>query len=99
MIPVLLTIVLLLVISSAWIFGVKCLFSPGFLFEPLDLACDEGKVPHWLLKPLWRCPPCMSSVHGSVIYFFFLYGDFGPILWLPFIVCLAGLNYFLIQLS
>ena len=22
----------------------------------------------WALKPVYRCPPCMSSIHGAIVY-------------------------------
>lgn len=91
MIEELLTIGLVLIGSSAWIFGVHCLLSDGYLLGELGRINDE-RLPNWLNKVLWRCPPCMASFHGTVIYMIFL-TDFGFILWLPFIVCLCGFNY------
>lgn len=26
---------------------------------------------HWIFKPLWGCPPCMSSIWGTAIYWIF----------------------------
>lgn len=50
-----------------------------------------------MLKPLFMCEVCMSSVYGSIIYWLFLY-ILGPlsvvniVLWPFTIVAIAGLN-------
>jgi hypothetical protein len=48
----------------------------------------ERHVPEWLTKPMYDCPPCMASVHGSLWWALFQPFSF----WLlPFyIVCLSG---------
>ena len=92
----LLVLLFMIPISSAWIFGVKCLFSPGYILESLAIRMEED-CPRGLNKPLFLCPPCMASIHGSFIYLTILSHDYGLILWIPFVVCLAGFNYFIIQ--
>lgn len=76
----------LLLIASACIFGVHCVFSSGYIFNH-ELF---NKLPDAIYKPLIGCPPCMASVHGLAIGLF----QFG-FSWkvFPFIVCLCGLNY------
>jgi hypothetical protein len=84
----------LIIISSMWIMGFHVLFRSGFLLSRAGDYMDT----HWSLwinKPLWRCPPCMASVHGTLI--FFTLPEQGLLLWVFFIVCLAGFNYFLTQ--
>jgi hypothetical protein len=39
-------------------------------------------LPKWAIKPLFDCPPCMASVHGTWIHF--ILG--GTLFWWPFFV-------------
>jgi len=79
---------LLLVLTSLWIFGFRTLFQEDMILEKLgnklwgeslQYAADEkyhptgGWLPVWFCKMLFQCPPCMASVHGS--YSFFLLFD------------------------
>ena len=49
-----------------------CFNWQGMIFEPLayhiESICYRYHVPHYLLKPLWSCPTCMSSFWGLVFY-------------------------------
>lgn len=72
-------VVLMLIFNSLWIMGIHKLF----YFEQMDGSVDEYSksvlwyphyrlslvVPRFWLKPLFACPPCMSSVHSLYIYF------------------------------
>lgn len=83
--------ILLLIIGVAWIWGVHCMFSDGYVFGPLHRNLAEIGLPKWISKPLFGCPPCMGSIHGfmiSVIYY-----DFHIYLVMPYMVCLCGLNF------
>ena len=86
----------LLSLSSLWTLGINSLFQEDMILERLGQWQDEN-LPLWANKPLWRCPPCMASFHGSVIYLTFAVGEFGLWLWVPFVVCLAGLNYIIVN--
>jgi hypothetical protein len=59
-------------IMGLWI----CFNWQGMIFEPLAYSIEElcyiYRLPHYLLKPLWSCPTCMSSFWGLVFYM--LYG-------------------------
>lgn len=87
---------ILLSLSSLWIMGVNSLFQEDMILEKLGQWQDEN-LPVLVNKPLWRCPPCMASFHGSVLYCLFLCGDYGLLLWLPFVICLAGVNYLIVN--
>lgn len=39
----------------------------------------------------------MASFHGSVIYLLVLVGEYGVWLWVPFVICLAGINYVIVN--
>jgi hypothetical protein len=80
-----------LIYASLFIWGIKCLFSEGFIFY-----FDKSHWPSWVKKPLLTCPPCMSSVYGTL---WFLYMETGGVMaWVQFCVMLCGLNYFITQL-
>ena len=55
-------------IMGLWI----CFNWQGMIFEPLayhmEEFCYTHHIPHYLLKPLWSCPTCMSSFWGLVFY-------------------------------
>jgi len=85
-------LLLLLFLGVAWTWGVKCLFSDNMLLESIAVQA-RMKLPGYVTKPLFDCPPCMASIHGTLIYFA-LYG--GNIwLWGLYCVMLCGLNYIL----
>lgn len=85
---------LLLILTSLWCFGVKTLFSEGFLLERVgDWAWGKSE---FLSKPLFQCPPCMASVHGGLAYIFFYDGPYGMSIF--FLICLCGLNYLITQI-
>lgn len=74
-----------LIVSSLWIWGIH-----GF-FQLTGFSDSFNWLPSWITKPLWDCPPCESSVHGTAIFFIFTNFDF--MLWPVFCICLCGLNY------
>lgn len=49
---------------------------------------DPGSDGAFICKPLFACPPCMASVHGTLAWFF--WGGGSIQWWIPFIVCLCG---------
>jgi hypothetical protein len=57
-----------LAIMGLWI----CFNWQGMIFEPLSYSiegfCYKYGLPHYILKPLWSCPTCMSSFWGAVFY-------------------------------
>lgn len=105
MIEQLLTPLLVLILASAWTFGFHVVMKYFVLLYILNWDIDNdwdklGKWTKFVLKPAFACPYCMSSIHGSIIYFWFL----GPIfsieyeftMWIPFCICLAGINYVIV---
>jgi hypothetical protein len=84
----------LLLIGCLWIWGVNYLFKKGeilgFIGEYL-----RARVSKWILKPLFNCPACQSSLHGTLIYFI---SGIGPLyLWPVFCICLVGINHIIIE--
>ena len=82
-----------ILLTVFWIYGVNCVFAEGFIFERVgDWIAD--RVPQWVTKPLFDCPACMSSVHGTISFFIFN-GDF--MLWPVFCVCVCGVSYIILK--
>ncbi len=66
------------------IIGIFTLFLPGMLLGWLGDAWHK-RLPKMIQKPLYDCPPCMSSVHGTWIWLA-MGGSIEPML---IIFCLA----------
>lgn len=78
------------VVALAWQWGVSYCFRSDEVF---------GKAGDWMRKhwhknintPLFDCPYCLSSIHGSAFFWFFL-NEYNWYLWPVFIVGLTGLG-------
>lgn len=71
-----------------WIFGIYTLFEKGMILGRLG---DWGAklMPKWATKPLYDCPSCMASFHGTIIWF----GTNGDLWrWPIFCIVLCGCN-------
>lgn len=93
-----------LVIASAWCVGshtlaVKLLIEEAFATTSEQFWDSLSRKQKLIHKPLWACPACMASVHGTVMYFAYTapHTGYNLILWITFCVCLCGLNYFVSQ--
>lgn len=68
------------------IVGVWTAFGRGMIFGWLGDAWEK-RLPAVLGKPLFSCPPCMSSTYGTAVWM--LTG--GTIdWWIPFVLALCG---------
>lgn len=85
---------LLLIVTSLWCIGVWNAFDENMVFGSSRKYID--KWPSWIRKPLVDCPPCLASIHGFASYTIFHGLD---LMVIPFIVCLSGLNYIVIQIT
>lgn len=79
-----------LLIVTAWIWGVKAIFTDPFIFWKVGKWMDEN-VYNLISKPLIRCPVCMSSIHGT--YFFLYFDNNGIMNWALFVISLAGISF------
>ena len=70
------------------IIGVWTLFGKGMLLGWLGDIWDR-RLPEVLQKPLYSCPPCMSSVWGSAVWF--LLGGGFEVMWTVFCLALCGI--------
>lgn len=95
--------ILLIFIASVWIWGIRCIFSEGYIFENAGRWLED-KLPIWLFKPLIGCSACMASVHGSLWWWVVgmviipvLTPVFAIICWFIFCICLCGLNFMILE--
>jgi len=93
----------LLLIGTFWIWGVNFIFKKGQIFEYIGEAW-RYTLPKWITKPVIDCQACMSSIHGTIIYFLGLYTNFLTIagfrwllFWPMFCICLSGINHIIIE--
>jgi hypothetical protein len=97
------TFILLIIVAVAWIWGIKCIFSTGHIFQK---AGDwvENNLHEWVYKPTIGCQACMSSIHGTL--WFWTYGIVvlnaetllsKVILWIVYLLCLCGVNFMLLE--
>jgi len=77
-----------LLIGNLICVGIWTCFGTGMILGWLG-DIWERRLPNAINKPLWMCPPCMASVHGSWVCWMFI-GDIN--VWIPFCLALCGLN-------
>lgn len=82
-----------LLVGTAWIWGIKAITTHPFIFWRLANNIEHfgGK---WICKPLFRCPVCMSSFQGTVL---FAFSGLPIYLWPVYIIALAGIQFLLIE--
>ena len=81
-----------IVITVLVIWGIKGITSWPFIFYKIADNL-EVRLPSWIIKPLFGCPVCMSSVWGT--YFFFYFDYIGVMNLIVFVLSVAGVNYLL----
>lgn len=77
-----------LALASLYILGVWTLFQPKMLLQEFGdwLTWFLGRM---AVKPLFSCPMCMASLHGTLIWF--LTGGGLSWVWPLFVLSLCGL--------
>jgi len=94
-------ILLLLIANSLYIFGIYT--ATDYRIDTEGRPCDkmalwwlsyytERAIGPWWSKPLFLCPACMASVHGT--YFYFIFSEKNILIYPFYVVILAGLNSF-----
>lgn len=78
----------LLFLTSLWIWGFHGFMQLTGLSKKLNCYLPEN-----VCKPLFDCPPCCSSIHGTISFILFYHDINLFLLWPTFIFCLCGLNY------
>lgn len=83
-----------LFINLFLILGIWTMFRPGMIFGDIgDWLSERYKYRPWIVKPLYDCVPCMSSVWGSIFYWFSrLHEQNGFWFWPVHVICLCGLG-------
>lgn len=75
-------------VASLFCVGLRVATDTDMILEkPASFICKH--IPKFFHKPLFDCPPCMSSIWGTSYYFLFVGFDFKIIL---FVFCVCGLN-------
>ena len=82
-----------IVLVVFWIWGIRCLFAENMVLEGLGYYLRD-KLSLLITKPLFDCPPCMSSVHGTIGYLY-LFPDPNVVQWVAFCIFVCGVNYIL----
>jgi hypothetical protein len=83
-------LLLMIVLGIGWIWGIKCLFAEHMILGTVAVKLRE-LIPTYITKPLFDCPPCMSSIHGSFIYL--VYSGRSIQEWILYCILLCGFNY------
>ncbi|MCH7826424.1 MAG: hypothetical protein IIC75_00385 [Bacteroidetes bacterium] len=63
----------------------------------------KAYIPEWIAKPLAICPICMSSVYGTLVFWFAYFTDlinydYIIIVYICYVFALAGLNYLILTI-
>jgi hypothetical protein len=74
-------------LAALIIIGIWTLYQPGMLLGECGNILEKN-LPKFLTKPLFDCPPCMSSIWGTWIWVE-TGGDW--LWWIPFCLALCGI--------
>lgn len=79
---------MVMAIGVSWIWGFEYTCRDGEIFgKPANWM--RTNLPEWVTKPLFDCKYCMASIHGTMIFYSFLWG-WSPFMWIVFCFCLCG---------
>jgi hypothetical protein len=92
--------ILAIIVTSTWTWGFHVLFEEGHLLEGVGKVI-ERTIGTWYSKPIFLCPICMASVHGTIAFWVMYFNDHlnNAYTWPAFCICLAGINYLLVKLT
>jgi len=62
-----------------------------------DYLVKKQNIARNIMKPLFNCPVCMSSVYGSAYYWFVI--RVNAVDWILYLIMLAGLIFFMMLLA
>lgn len=79
---------LVAIVCCAWIWGFNYTFLTGEIF---GLIGDLGRrnLNENVIKPIYDCPYCMSSIHGTTFFILFL-RDYPWWMWIIFCFVVCG---------
>jgi hypothetical protein len=81
-----------LLINLFIVAGIWTLFRKEMIFGKVGDFLD-AKLPVWISKPTYACPPCMASVWGTTFFFLSRLYELLPIwAWPLHCLCLCGLT-------
>lgn len=88
--------VLQVLIISMWCWGFYNAFQDGEIFGGIGKILRKT-LPSYVQDPLFACPICQASAHGTIWYLILNEWSFLP--WILFIVSVSGLNYCLAKMQ
>lgn len=96
----LIVFLLAVLVTSLWCIGLHTVAVKLIIEEVMGTDIEmfwdgSPELPRWkklIYKPLWACPACMASLWGTLI-FWIVFPYMGILLWIPFCICLCGLNF------
>jgi len=83
-------LLLMVSLGTLWIWGIKCLFSEYMVLGTMAVRL-RNLLPVYITKPLFDCPPCMASFHGTLIYI--MYRSHSVQEWILYCILLCGCNF------
>lgn len=84
--------ILVMFVTVCWCWGVNYTFSDGEIFGKIG-NWGRKHLPQDLISPIYDCPFCMSSLHGTLFYLMFLQ-EYGVIMWVIFCFGICGFSAF-----
>lgn len=84
------TILLTMFLALCWIRGFNFIFLPGEIFGEIGDKMRLRLI-DWIAKPLFDCPFCMPSIHGTIFYALFCWQSNPVYMWPIFCIALCGL--------
>ena len=94
----------ILLLSSLWCFGFHIVFTKLVIGHILGIDFDswwDNYLTPWqrtVSKPLFACPACMASAHGTVIFLAYFRPEVSWGYWPLFCIALCGLNFIISNL-
>ncbi len=86
-----------IIITGLSLYALGLMQAEGMLLHGVRVWLDKKRIPSFLRKPLYKCPPCMASIWGSVVWGFFSISFFTPG-WPLFCLSVCSVSYILIYL-
>lgn len=82
-------VLILMAFNSLYCVGLHITTRKNHLFHFID----NNNWPDWVKKPLYDCPTCMASVHGSIVYWVVMEWTLGNLyIWPFYLFALCCLN-------
>lgn len=88
--------VLHIIVVGFWCWGFYNAFGDGEIFGGIGKVLRKT-LPSYIQDPIFECPICMVSTHGTI--WFLILNDWSFLPWILFIVSVSGFNYCLSKMQ